>query len=596
MKPIYHTVVKPVLLAALVAGACDAMAAQRFDLASVNLNARGLAPQSILTLTGLSNTELEFQFAEKVNGQNVARFQQFYRGIPVLGQAVVAKVSGDPKHATPTALSGVILRNLDQDLPSIKPGISEKTALEHAKTLSRTQNTSAEKVNLYIQQGPNGAARLVYIVSFKNDSAAAASRPSYLIDATNGAVLDSWEGVETARKFGPGDTYKKAFDALTQMPGWNLAKASQVIGLARDVYWTEGSKLNQGACGAAKAAADLGFKVADVSAAFNIAGSCHGNVEVAALAAPVPIDATNAVFGNMFQVDDHQSDAASGARLTQRAISSGTLSASTGWQWLNNNVQNLGSHGTYDFAKYRFQQVLGQATGKSPPLPASVCFGTGYYVYGSTTTWNACAKVMSASDQAQFRYVGTGTYTKDTAYTPWYTVPDVKAVERRNYLNTAQLIGGDTLYTSATAISKNWSVATSAGVKITEKLSVPLVEETSIEVSLGITSTVGGSITQTYTTNLVAPKISVPAGKAVRYELVQKWQPITTVWSVPVQFSGYVGSDYNGGWSDGVHNWHTWAVPAANYFYEYTSGSEKARITVNQRKLQTFTILATIIP
>lgn len=46
---------------------------------------------------------------------------------------------------------------------------------------------------------------------------------------------------------------------------------------------------------------------------------------------------------------------------------------------------------------------------------------------------------------------------------------------------------------------------------------------------------------------------------------------------------------------DGVNNWHTWAVPATNYFYEYTSEGEKARIIVNQKKQLQLTIRATIV-
>jgi Peptidase propeptide and YPEB domain/Fungalysin/Thermolysin Propeptide Motif len=590
MKAIYHKVVKPVLLAALVAGACNVMAAQRLNLASVNPTGFSQTANTIFTLTGLNSDELSLQYVEKLNGKNVARFQQFYRGIPVLGEAIVIKVVGDPQNRAPTLMSGTVLRNLDQDLPGIKPAISEKTALDQAKTLSRAQNISEEKVNLYIKQGANGAAALVYVVSFKNNGAAAASRPSYLIDATSGAVLDSWEGQEIARKFGPGDAYRKAFETLAQMPGWNNTKASQVIGYARDVYWTEGSKFTQGACGAEKAAADLGWNVADVRAAFNLAGTCHGSVAIDAIAQVEPLDLSNAVSGEVVRVNQLPSQAAagSGARLTQRAINTGKLYNYTGWTNLGSTVSSLGSHGSLEYAKDRFSSVIGSY----PTRPNSVCFYD--YKLGSGGS-NPCLANYSGWTPVQYRYNGTGTYSQNTVYTAWTAVPGYSAVTVPNYKSTAQNIGGYILYSSATATQNNWSVTTSVGIKIAQEFSVPLFggAKTSVDVSLGVSAMVAKSTTTTITTNFLAPVISVPAGKAVKYQLVQQWKPVRTVWSVPLQFSGSVGADYGSGKWNGHYFWQ---VPATSYFYDYAgTGSEKATIVVDERLEHGFKVIATIV-
>ncbi len=590
MKPIYHKVVKPVLLAALVAGACNVMAAQRLDLAGVNPTGFSQTANTIFTLTGLKSDELSLQYVEKLNGKNVARFQQFYRGIPVLGEAIVIKVVGDPQNRAPTLMSGTVLRNLDQDLPGIKPTISEKTALDQAKTLSRAQNISEEKVNLYIKQGANGAAALVYVVSFKNNGAAAASRPSYLIDATSGAVLDSWEGQEFARKFGPGDAYRKAFETLTQMPGWDKTKASQVIGYARDVYWTEGSKFTQGACGAEKAAADLGWNVADVRAAFNLAGTCHGSVAIDTIAQVEPVDLSDAVSGEVVRVNQLPSQAAagSGARLTQRAINTGRLYNYTGWQALGSNVNNLGSHGTLDFAQNRFTAVIGSA----PTRPKSICFNSHQLGSGA----NPCLANYSGWTPVQFRYNGTGTYSQNTVFTAWTAVPGYSSVTVPNYKTTAQDIGGYVLYSQATAKQNSWSVTTSAGIKIAQEFSVPLFggAKTSVEVSLGISAMVAKSDTTTMTTNFIAPVRSVPAGKAVKYQLVEQWKPTKTIWSVPVELTGTVGADYGSGKWNGHYYW---GLAAGSYFYEYGtgSGSEKATITVDERLEHGFKVIATIV-
>ena len=57
--------------------------------------------------------------------------------------------------------------------------------------------------------------------------------------------------------------------------GWNTQKAFQVFARANRDYWTASSTFNQGACGVQTAATDLGFTVADVTAAFTSVGvSC----------------------------------------------------------------------------------------------------------------------------------------------------------------------------------------------------------------------------------------------------------------------------------------------------------------------------------
>ena len=71
--------------------------------------------------------------------------------------------------------------------------------------------------------------------------------------------------------------YNKAFHLLATTTGWNTKKAFQVMAHANDVYWTSTSTFNAGACGVEKAAADMGYTVANVTAAFTAVGvSCAG--------------------------------------------------------------------------------------------------------------------------------------------------------------------------------------------------------------------------------------------------------------------------------------------------------------------------------
>ncbi len=69
--------------------------------------------------------------------------------------------------------------------------------------------------------------------------------------------------------------YNKAFYLLATKSGWDVPKAFKVMARANALYWTASSTFNTGACGVQTAAGDLGYSVADVTAAFSSVGvSC----------------------------------------------------------------------------------------------------------------------------------------------------------------------------------------------------------------------------------------------------------------------------------------------------------------------------------
>ena len=99
--------------------------------------------------------------------------------------------------------------------------------------------------------------------------------------------------------------YNKAFYLLATKPGWNTQKAFQVFARANDLYWTASTNFNQGACGVQTATTDLGFTVADVTAAFTAVGvSCGGGTTpppppaTIALTNGVPVANQAATTGN----------------------------------------------------------------------------------------------------------------------------------------------------------------------------------------------------------------------------------------------------------------------------------------------------------
>ena len=71
--------------------------------------------------------------------------------------------------------------------------------------------------------------------------------------------------------------YNKAFYLLAIKTGWGTVKAFKVFARANRDYWTASSTFDQGACGVQTAAGDLGYTVADVTAAFTSVGvNCAG--------------------------------------------------------------------------------------------------------------------------------------------------------------------------------------------------------------------------------------------------------------------------------------------------------------------------------
>jgi len=66
--------------------------------------------------------------------------------------------------------------------------------------------------------------------------------------------------------------FNRAFYLLSNKSSWNVRKGFEVFTVANQLYWTANSTFDQGACGVAKAAADMGYNVDDVKAAFTTVG------------------------------------------------------------------------------------------------------------------------------------------------------------------------------------------------------------------------------------------------------------------------------------------------------------------------------------
>ncbi|CAN5713716.1 M4 family metallopeptidase [soil metagenome] len=214
MKQAFYGI-RPLLLCVLVATACDAMAAERVDLEQSSATGAALARAASLSATGpvkaaahlgLAADELKDQRSQKyANGIVATRHQQFHMGVPVWGEAIVEhRAAGE----TVPRMSGAMLRGLANDLPSVKPLYSAAQVIDLAKTKAQVFSTENEQAKLFVKQGTNGVAKLVYAVSFLAKNSAKPSRPHFMIDANTGAVLEQWEGITHVDATGPGGNTK----------------------------------------------------------------------------------------------------------------------------------------------------------------------------------------------------------------------------------------------------------------------------------------------------------------------------------------------------------------------------------------------------
>lgn len=203
----HNIVVRPALIAVLIAGAFSAHAADREVLTgSSKVNSSVLGGNLSLAIGGNHAAELKPERAMTyASGLKVVRHQQMFQGVPVWNEAVVEHVA---KNGGST-MTGAVLRNIERDLPSIRPIFSKNDALIQAKTHAQIFETENEQAKMFVKRGENGVAHLVYVVSFNATNTDEPRRPFYMLDANTGAVISHWEGINHALVgTGPGGNTK----------------------------------------------------------------------------------------------------------------------------------------------------------------------------------------------------------------------------------------------------------------------------------------------------------------------------------------------------------------------------------------------------
>lgn len=147
----------------------------------------------------------------RVDGQVKARFQQYYKGVPVWGHSV----AGISTMAGLTDISGSVVEGLELDLASTTPRLSAKKAVAKAmsaqgvKGAALTAATSAaDNAALWVYIDEQNVAHLVYLHNYVTYNGADPSRPFSIIDANSGEVLKAWDGLAHQNATGPGGNQK----------------------------------------------------------------------------------------------------------------------------------------------------------------------------------------------------------------------------------------------------------------------------------------------------------------------------------------------------------------------------------------------------
>ncbi len=138
----------------------------------------------------------------------VTRYQQMYKGIPVVGaQVMIVKASN----------KGLVAKNsevvnghlIDEVQINTIPSLNPQQAIDLAKKgYFSTHPISSVNSELQIRTGLNNELKLVYLVSFKGMQANKPVWPFYIVDAHTGAILKQWNNIKTYLDSGPGGNEK----------------------------------------------------------------------------------------------------------------------------------------------------------------------------------------------------------------------------------------------------------------------------------------------------------------------------------------------------------------------------------------------------
>ena len=169
-----------------------------------------------------SNTLVQKNQTQSEN-QTITRYQQMYKGIPVVGAEVMV---------SKTQVNGQLIEDIQINT---QPTINVQKAIEIAKSsyLYESNQPVIEKVvsELQIRIMDKTTPQLVYLISFKSiGKTGKPAWPFFIIDAQTGVITKQWNNIKNYLDSGPGgnEKVKEYWYGLDGLPGLNVTKTGPV--------------------------------------------------------------------------------------------------------------------------------------------------------------------------------------------------------------------------------------------------------------------------------------------------------------------------------------------------------------------------------
>lgn len=186
------------------------------------LNQKSKAFKAMAASSSKPNTLLQKNQTQSEN-QTITRYQQMYKGIPVVGAEVMV---------SNTQVNGQLINDIQID---IQPAISAQKALELAKSSYFRELSQVviekEVSELQIRSQDKTTLQLVYLVSFKSvGKTGKPVWPFFIIDAQSGVITKQWNNIKNYLDSGPGgnEKVKEYWYGLDGLPGLDVTKTGQV--------------------------------------------------------------------------------------------------------------------------------------------------------------------------------------------------------------------------------------------------------------------------------------------------------------------------------------------------------------------------------
>lgn len=522
------------LLAVLAAQAGAVHAAQTVDLAA-QASARAKAGSvNAYQLTGTRSSDLQMAYAQMVGDGALARFEQYHLGVPVFGGSFVAEIENGAHDGRIKRASGSYVKGLEFDVASIIPAVDMTGALDAARRKLRLSGIgqapdARSTAHLYIWRDAAGKGRLVYVVSLDVPATLhkRASRPTLVVDANTSAILDRWESFDANDGMGPGGYLRPVAQRLASR-GWDRRKIAMLFSHARNLYQVENSSMAATACGAAEAAADLGFPVGDVRSAFAVAGRCLSNARKFTL----------------FLNDDGVAPKASAdpviRNMSTRAITNSTLTTKTA-AWRKFVLSDFTALKPWDTSGENLaaaKAALGIPSTSTTRADVvyinnmNITSGNGF----QTSSIDYCSRSGACVD---IRTNAFGAREQNDTFTSWSQVVGLNKVQiPATSQSTAMTLPSGTQWSITTTKGSSWSYTVSTEVTVGAQFTISDSFGWNYAVTFGASATKSGEKSTSFSTNFNHGSYRIPAGCYALLTPVERWKQRYDTWTVKPQVQG----------------------------------------------------------